>query len=263
MTLPLPATGRIGIIAAMRDELSAVLDRMPDEHKTRVAGRSFWRGHWHGREVVAVLSRIGKVAAATTATALIERFEVDAIVFTGVAGGLADGVNVGDVVLARSFLQHDMNASPLFAQHEVPLYGKARFETDAALSDTLATAARKVLADPQAALGAAAVAEFGLQAPRVHEGLILSGDRFVATSAESGALRQRLPDGLAVEMEGAAVAQVCHDYGLPFVAMRTISDRADDAAHTDFTRFVEQVASHYSVAMLDAWLAQLATAPDA
>ena len=147
-----------------------------------------------------------------------------------------------------------MNASPLFAQHEVPLYGKARFETDAALSDTLATAARKVLADPQAALGAAAVAEFGLQAPRVHEGLILSGDRFVATSAESEALRQRLPDGLAVEMEGAAVAQVCHDYGLPFVAMRTISDRADDAAHTDFTRFVEQVASHYSVAMLDAWL---------
>ena len=83
MTLPLPATGRIGIIAAMRDELSAVLDRMPDEHKTRVAGRSFWRGHWHGREVVAVLSRIGKVAAATTATALIERFGVTEIVFTG------------------------------------------------------------------------------------------------------------------------------------------------------------------------------------
>ena len=251
------------ILSALPEEQGGLVQALQAPECITHAGRSFWRGRLLGQPVLLALSGIGKVAAATTATALIERFEVDAIVFTGVAGGLADGVNVGDVVLARSFLQHDMNASPLFAQHEVPLYGKARFETDAALSDTLATAARKVLADPQAALGAAAVAEFGLQAPRVHEGLILSGDRFVATSAESGALRQRLPDGLAVEMEGAAVAQVCHDYGLPFVAMRTISDRADDAAHMDFTRFVEQVASHYSVAMLDAWLAQLATAPDA
>lgn len=258
MTHALPPLSRIGIMAAMRDELSAVLDRMPDEHKTRVAGRGFWRGHWHGREVVSVLSRIGKVAAATTATALIERFAVDAIVFTGVAGGLAECVNVGDVVVARSFLQHDMNASPLFPQHEVPLYGRARFDTDTALSDSLAMTARRVLARPEAVMGAAAVMEFGLQAPRVHEGLILSGDRFVATTAESQALRERLPDGLAVEMEGAAVAQVCHDYGLPFVAMRTISDRADDAAHTDFTRFVAQVASHYSVAMLDDWLERLA-----
>jgi hypothetical protein len=77
----------------------------------------------------------------------------------------------------------------------------------------------------------------------VHRGLVVSGDRFVSTSAESAALRGLLPDALAVEMEGAAVAQVCHDFGRAFAVMRTISDRADDAAHVDFPRFVANVAS--------------------
>ncbi len=79
---------RTAIVSAMHEELAAVLALMPDEHKQVVAGREFWVGHLHGQDVVAVLSRIGKVAAATTATVLIERFKVDRIVFTGVAGGL-------------------------------------------------------------------------------------------------------------------------------------------------------------------------------
>ena len=90
-----------------------------------------------------------------------------------------------------------------------------------------------------------------MQAPRLHTGLIVSGDRFVSTSAESAALRQAIPGALAVEMEGAAVAQVCHDYGLPFAALRVISDRADDSAHVEFSRFIECVASRYSLAVLD------------
>jgi adenosylhomocysteine nucleosidase len=96
----------------MHEELSAVLALLPDERKQAAGGREFWVGHLHGQEVVAVLSRIGKVAAATTAHALVERFGVDRIVFTGVAGGLAPGVNRGDVVIADSFLQHDLDASP-------------------------------------------------------------------------------------------------------------------------------------------------------
>ena len=84
--------------------------------------------------------------------------------------------------------------------------------------------------------------------------LVVSGDRFVSTTAESRALQAELPDALAVEMEGAALAQVCAVYGVPFVAVRTISDRADDAAHVDFSRFVSQVASRYSLAILSAWL---------
>ena len=250
-------TGRTGIVSAMQQELSAVLARMPDEQRQRVAGRDFWVGHWHGHDVVAVLSRVGKVAAATTAAVLIERFGVDRIVFTGTAGGLGDGVRVGDLVLADGFVQHDMDASPLFPRFEVPLYKQSRFATDAALSAALGRAARSAIASPAAVLGADAVSEFDLHAPRVHEGLIASGDRFVATGAESQALRQALPDALAVEMEGAAVAQVCHDYGLPFAALRTISDRADDAAHVDFMRFIDQVASRYSAAVLEAYFSSL------
>ena len=244
----------LAIVAALHEELAAVLDLLPDERKTVVVGREFWVGHLHGHEVVAVLSRIGKVAAATTATLLIERFQASRIVFTGVAGGLGEGVRVGDVVVARQFAQHDMDASPLFPRHEVPLYGLTRFATDAALSDELARAAAAMLADAPRTLGEDTVREFNLHSPALHKGLVLSGDRFVATATESDALRRDWPDALAVEMEGAAIAQVCFDAGVPFAAVRTVSDRADDAAHVDFVRFTRAVASRYSAALIDAWL---------
>ena len=230
----------IAIVSAMHEELAAVLALMPDERKQTIAGRECWLGHLHGQPVVAVLSRIGKVAAATTATVLIERFGVSRIVFTGVAGGLAAGVNVGDIVVADSFLQHDLDASPLFPKYEVPLYGVDRFATDPGLSEQLARAA-----------------QLALPGVRLQRGLIVSGDRFVSTSAECDALRAALPQALAVEMEGAAIAQVCHDYGTPFAAVRTISDRADDAAHVDFTHFVREVASRYSAAIVEAFLSAL------
>lgn len=227
----------LAIVSAMHEELSAVLALMPDEQKQTVAGREFWCGHLHGREVVAVLSRIGKVAAATTATVLAERFGVREIVFTGVAGGLAPQVRRGDVVVARSFLQHDLDATPIFPRYEVPLYGVSRFATDPALTDRLVKAAREAL--PGAGL---------------HQGLIVSGDRFVDSSSEALALQHELPDALAVEMEGAAVAQVCHDYGIAYAAVRTISDRADDEAHGDFVSFIDQVASRHTAAIVKALL---------
>jgi adenosylhomocysteine nucleosidase len=156
---------------------------------------------------------------------LLERFTaVDAVVFTGVAGGLGPDVNVGDVVVARELLQHDLDASPLFPRYEVPLTGRSRFAADATWSDRLAAAARA-------------------RGLRVHEGLVISGDRFVSAAAESRELASRLPDALAVEMEGAAVAQVCADFGKPFAVLRTVSDRADDTAHVDFLEFVRDVAS--------------------
>jgi adenosylhomocysteine nucleosidase len=228
---------RTAIVAAMHQELAAVLGLMPDEHKQAAAGRDFYVGHLHGQEVVTVLSRIGKVAAATTATVLIERFKVDRIVFTGVAGGLARGVNRGDVVVADAFVQHDLDASPIFPRYEVPLYGVSRFPTDPVLTSKLA-----------AAVGRA------LHGSRVHRGLVASGDRFVSSMAESRLLQQALPDALAVEMEGAAFAQVCHDYAMPFAAVRTVSDRADDEAHGDFLSFIDQVASRHSAAIVEAFL---------
>ena len=228
---------RTAIVSAMHEELSAVLALLPDEQKQVAAGREFWVGHLHGQEVVAVLSRIGKVAAATTATALIERFGVDRILFTGVAGGIAPGVDRGDVVIADAFLQHDLDASPIFPRYEVPLYGTDRFATDAELTGQLARAVRHAL-----------------NGAHVHRGLVVSGDRFVSSAAESLALQQALPEALAVEMEGAAFAQVCRDYGVPFAAVRTVSDRADDAAHGDFLSFIDEVASRHSAAIVQAFL---------
>ena len=247
--------GPIAIVGAMHEELSAVLALMPDEQQTIVGRRIFWRGHLHGHDVVAVLSGIGKVAAATTATALIERFGVRQIVFTGVAGGLGDGVNVGDVVVAQRFLQHDMDASPLFPRHELPGYGRSTLDADATLTARLVRATESVLHDLPTQLPDTVRQMFGLHAPACHPGLLVSGDRFVATTAESVALRQAVPDALAVEMEGAAFAQVCHDYQVPLAVVRTISDRADDAAHVDFPRFLREVASRYSAAIVEALLA--------
>jgi adenosylhomocysteine nucleosidase len=94
----------------------------------------------------------------------------------------------------------------------------------------------------------------GVTAPALHRGLVISGDRFVSAAAECGALREVLPAALAVEMEGAALAQVCHDLGLPFAVLRTISDRADDSAHVDFLRFIDAVAAHASAAIVGHWL---------
>ena len=243
---------RTAIVAALHDELASVLELMPDERKQSLGGREFWVGHLHGQDVVAVLSGVGKVAAATTAPLLIQHFGVRRIVFTGVAGGLGREVKVGDVVLARSFLQHDMDASPLFPRHEVPFYGLSRFGADEGLADALELACERMLGDMPRRLDAETIDAFGLHAPRLHQGLLISGDRFVATTAESQALQRELPDALAVEMEGAAFAQVCHDFGVSLAVVRTISDRADDAAHVDFPKFLRDVASRYSGAVIEA-----------
>ena len=154
-------------------------------------------------------------------------------------------------------MQHDMDASPLFPQHEVPLYGRALFDTDARMTAALHEAAVEVAQSCERHLGRQGMTAFGLEAPAVHAGLVVSGDRFVSTTTECLALRQRLPAALAVEMEGAAVAQVCHDLEVPFAMVRTISDRADDDAHVDFTAFIREVASRYSGALVRACLARM------
>ncbi len=252
---------RIAIVSAMKEELHLLLAHMAGEQPVRRAGRDFWQGRLQGHEVVAVLSGIGKVAAATTAALLLAEFGAGRIVFTGTAGGLGEGVRVGDVVVADELLQHDMDASPLFPRHQVPLYGKARFAADAAMTAGLHAASVRVLDGSRAgSVSPAALAAFGIERPQVHQGLLISGDRFVSGRAESDALHAELPEALAVEMEGAALAQVCHDFGVPFAVVRTVSDRADDSAHVDFSRFVDAVASHYSLAIIEDYLRHLGPA---
>ena len=226
---------RLAIVGALHEEIAALRPCLDGARVERRAGRDFHFGRLDGHDVILVRCGIGKVAAATTTAVLLDAFDAGALLFTGVAGGLGDGVRVGDIVVATTLLQHDMNAEPLFPRWEVPLTGRARFDADAAWTMRLARASRTLTATGAHAAAAA-----------LHQGLVASGDRFVATRAESDALRTLLPDALAVEMEGAAVAQVCHDFGRPFAVVRTISDRADDAAHGDFQRFVCDVAAPYS-----------------
>jgi adenosylhomocysteine nucleosidase len=242
---------RIAIVSAMAQELHGLQQGLADARCVQRAGREFWLGRLGAQDVVLVLSGIGKVAAATTATLLLAGgFEVDRIVFTGVAGGLGPA-RVGDIVVADGLVQHDMDASPLFPRYEVPLYGQARFAADAGLSAALQAAAASALA----ALHLDHLADFGVAEPQLRRGLVLSGDRFVSSASEAAALQQAFPAALAVEMEGAAVAQVCHDFGVPFAVLRCISDRADDSAHIDFQRFIDEVASRCTVAILSAFTA--------
>ena len=244
----------IAIVGAMQQELAGLKQALQNPHTIQLGSRQVTAGTWHGQPMVLALSHIGKVAAATTATALIERFDVTALVFTGVAGGLGQGVNVGDMVVATEFLQHDMDASPLFPAYEVPMYGRAHFPTDLHLTQSLKSAAQDILKNPAQWIDMEVMRELHVHTPQVHAGLVVSGDRFVSTTAECKDLQQRQPKALAVEMEGAAVAQVCLDYGVPFAAVRTISDRADDSATVDFSRFIHEVASRYTLALLGTWL---------
>lgn len=246
MTLAAP----LAILSALGDEQQGLIAELAGAHCVQYAGREFWLGSLHGQAVVLALSRIGKVAAATTAAAVIERFHASRIVFTGVAGGVGAGVRVGDVVVGAGFVQHDMDASPLFPRYQVPLTGLSVFEGDAPLAARLLQASEAALADG-GPLGQA----------RVYHGLIASGDRFVNGREEAAVLVSSLKAAglspLAVEMEGAAVAQVCADHGIPFAAVRTISDRADDTAHVDFPQFVKDVASLYTLRIIDILVREL------
>jgi adenosylhomocysteine nucleosidase len=253
--------GTTAILSALAQEQHGLLEQLAQPRMVQRAGRDFWLGSLHGMPVVLALSRIGKVAAATTATTVIEAFGADRVVFTGVAGGLGPGVQVGDVVVASHFVQHDMDASPLFPRFEIPLYQRTRFACDTPLSALLANACQEAIRSlpPVTAIGRAR------SEPMVHQGLIASGDRFIATAQVSRDVREALSaqamEPLAVEMEGAAVAQVCHDYGIAFAAVRTISDRADDTAHVDFQQFIDDVAAVYAQRIVDHFLRALDHAP--
>lgn len=238
------------ILSALAEEQQGLVSRLANPALVTRAGREFWRGELQGRSVVLALSRIGKVAAATTATTLIEAFGVSRIVFTGVAGGVGPGVQVGDVVVATEFVQHDMDASPIFPCYQIPLYGRSRFACDDLLTAMLLEAVKKGLTRA----GSQFKQMNSGSGAGIHAGLIASGDRFVSGADEARALQAALQAAgfaaLAVEMEGAAVAQVCFDYGVAFAAVRTISDRADNQAHVDFPTFVAEVASGYALEII-------------
>ncbi|KUZ70959.1 S-adenosylhomocysteine nucleosidase [Burkholderia ubonensis] len=243
----------LGILAALPEELGDLIAAMRAEgavETVTLGRRDYHVGTVHGAACVVTLARIGKVAAAATVSALIHVFGVAGVVFTGVAGGVAHAVRVGDVVVADTLLQHDLDASPLFPRYEVPLLGATHFDTDVELSARLKAACAQFIAEE----GGALAERFRLAGAQLRNGLVISGDRFVSSEREVVALRDALPDALAVEMEGAAIAQVCVEHGVPFALVRTISDTADDHATQSFSHFLSEIASSYSSGILKRFL---------
>lgn len=236
---------RLGVIAALDQELGDLLAQLQAHHTETRARRDYHCGHINGQALVAVTARIGKVAAASTATTLIERFGCDAILFVGVAGGVGPGVQVGDVVVASHLAQHDLDASPLFPAAEIPLLGVRDIATDAALSQAVQHAATQAIDEWSARSD-----HPHFTRSQLHQGLIVSGDQFIHASTHAADITQRWPEALATEMEGAAVAQVCFEHQVPVAVVRTISDRADDQATTDFTQFLREVAAPMSSGLL-------------
>jgi len=234
----------LGIIAAMPEELAAVVDAVHAHEVVELGGRRYHRGTYRGEDVVCVISRIGKVAAATTTAILLERFAPRAVVMTGLAGAVDPRLAIGDIVIAERLVQHDLDARPLFPRHEIPLLGVTELVADAALSSRLAEAAARFDVPD-------AIRALGITRPRVHRGLVASGDQFFASSEAVAALRALLPGALAVEMEGAAVAQVCHEHAVPFAIARVISDTADHAAALDFERFLRDACGPYARALIE------------
>jgi adenosylhomocysteine nucleosidase len=243
----------LGIMGAMPEEMEKIISAIENKEIVERGSRIYYRGELFGQEVVAVFSRWGKVAAATTAANLILEFSVDRIIFTGVAGAISPELNVGDIVIGQRLFQHDMDARPLMHRFEIPLTGKTSYETPQQNVDTMTKAVHNFLINNTKFRHL--LSEQHISNVKMLVGDIASGDLFISSTGMKQALIKNLPSVVCAEMEGAAVAQVCDDYGIPLIVVRVISDSADEEAHISAIGFVNQHAGDYSLSILKEYIA--------
>jgi adenosylhomocysteine nucleosidase len=248
---------KIGILGAVLDEVRTLKHKMVVANTTTIANREYHTGNLHGIDTTLVFSRWGKVAASSTVTSLINVFGAELIIFTGVAGAVAPELNIGDIVIGEALYQHDMDARPIFPRHQIPLTDTTLYYPEAKLLEIADAAAQKFTQKIATYISTATLAKFTISKPKVLRGIIASGDQFITNAAEHDALRLQGEKVLAVEMEGAAVAQVCHEHDIPYVIIRTISDKADHSATIDFPAFVSEVATHYADGIVEGIYSQL------
>lgn len=245
----------LGIMGAMPEEMDKIISAISEKEIVEKGSRIYYRGKLEGQQVVAVFSRWGKVAAATTATNLILEFKVNRIVFTGIAGAISPDLNVGDIVIAQRLFQHDMDARPLMRRFEIPLTGKTSYEIPEQNVETMKHAVHNFLKNDKEFRKT--LKDQNILHPKLQAGDIASGDLFISSTAMKQALIKNLPSVVCAEMEGAAVAQVCDDYGIPLVVVRIISDSADEMAHNSAIGFVNQHAGDYSLSILKEYITLL------
>jgi adenosylhomocysteine nucleosidase len=237
---------RIGIMGAMHQEINSIKNDMKYLKERFIAKREYCSGELNGIDSVLVFSRWGKVAAASTATTLINSYKIDFLIFTGVAGAIDSNLNIGDVVIANSLIQHDMDAFPLYPKFHIPLTDSMYFPVKGEIVDDVKKSADHFLSNIAVEIEKEVLDEFGIKSPKCVIGTIASGDQFIRDVKKTDSLKAEIKNLMCVEMEGAAVAQVCEEHDIPFAIVRVISDKADHSAPVDFMKFVEKIASNYS-----------------
>ena len=118
---------RIGILGASKEEVEHILEDLQESSRETIGQRQYFSGSLYGHDVVLNISGWGKVASASAATAMILRFGVDSIIFCGVCGGASNELNIGDIIIGSKFVQHDLDAQPMFAKYQVPPLGISCF----------------------------------------------------------------------------------------------------------------------------------------
>ncbi|MCD8154470.1 MAG: 5'-methylthioadenosine/adenosylhomocysteine nucleosidase [Clostridiales bacterium] len=220
---------RIGIIGAMESEVTRLKNSMEDVKITSRARMDFYEGNLEGMQVVVVRSGIGKVNAGICMQILADLFEVEAVINTGIAGGLYEKLNIGDIVLSTDVVHHDMDAVGFgYPIGQIPQMEEFSFPADEELRRITARICREVNPDIQ-----------------VFEGRIASGDQFISDKKRNKEIYKDF-NAYATEMEGAAIGQAAYLNHIPFLVIRAISDKADDSANMDYAAF-EQLAIEHCV----------------
>ncbi|HIK19833.1 MAG TPA: 5'-methylthioadenosine/adenosylhomocysteine nucleosidase [Synechococcus sp. M44_DOE_062] len=226
-----PPQKAIGILGALPEEVAMLTAAMETCSIHTHLGRQFHQGSLAGQPVVVVRGGVGKVRAATTAALLVAHFPLQGIIFTGVAGALADHLHMGDVVLAHAAIEHDFGTGRpegfVLGIDFIPELRHPLAEADSALYDLIVAHPERIPLHP-------------LQGrdPVIHQGLVATGDVFVADADLRRQIRERT-GALVVEMEGAAVVRVAQEAGIPCLLVRSVSDAGDD---TDFLSFFQTAA---------------------
>ncbi len=212
----------LGIIGAMHEEVVELIQLMKNIEEEKIVNLTFFKGKLCGKDIVLVEGGIGKVNAAVCTTLLVSHFKVDKVIFTGVAGAVNPDLEVGDIVVSTELIQHDFDVTSFGIEPGmIPRMKESFFKAD----ESLVELAKNVAYD--------------LFTPeRVKSGRILSGDQFIACSDKLSWLKETF-NGECTEMEGASVAQVCYLFNVPFVVIRSISDKANHDAKVDFAEFVK------------------------
>ncbi|CDG18821.1 5'-methylthioadenosine/S-adenosylhomocysteine nucleosidase [Xenorhabdus doucetiae] len=228
---------KIGVIGAMEQEVTLLRDQIEGLQTLSRGGCEIYTGKLNGVDIALLKSGIGKVAAALGTTLLIEHCQPDIVINTGSAGGLDPKLNVGDIVVSEAVRYHDADLTAFGYAPGQMAQCPAAFMADA----TLISLAEKC------------IQSLDLNAVR---GLVCSGDAFINGAEPLARIRATFPDVAAVEMEAAAIGHVCHQYNLPFVVVRAISDVADQESHLSFDEFLV-VAARESTRMVNAMLTEL------